>query len=61
MRYQGTFSHTWPMWEAVLELVRARRLEPEALVTHEFALRDWHTAYELVESRQAVKVVLRPE
>jgi len=61
VRYQGTFSHTWRTWEAVLEMVRAGRLEPEALVTHEFTIRDWLTAYELVESRQAVKVVLRPE
>jgi len=61
VRYQGSFSHTWPTWEAVLEMVRAGRLDPEALVTHAFALPEWRTAYELVESRQAVKVVLRPE
>ncbi|MBM3497835.1 MAG: zinc-binding dehydrogenase [Armatimonadetes bacterium] len=61
VRYQGTFSHTWPMWEAVLEMVRAGRLDPEALVTHELQLREWLTSYELVEARQAVKVVLRPE
>jgi threonine dehydrogenase-like Zn-dependent dehydrogenase len=61
VRYQGSFSHTWRTWEAVLEMVRAGRLDPEALVTHEFAIREWRAAYELVESRQAVKIVLIPE
>jgi alcohol dehydrogenase/L-iditol 2-dehydrogenase len=61
VRYQGSFSHTWRTWEAVLEMVRAGRLDPEALVTHEFPISEWHAAYELVESRQAVKIVLRPE
>jgi threonine dehydrogenase-like Zn-dependent dehydrogenase len=36
-------------------------LRPDALVTHELAISEWLTAYELVESRQAVKVILRPE
>jgi len=61
VRYQGTFSHTWRTWEAVLEMVRAGRLDPAALITHEFPISEWLTAYELVESRQAVKVILRPE
>jgi L-iditol 2-dehydrogenase len=61
VRYQGSFSHTWRTWEAVLEMVRAGRLDPAALITHEFTIGEWLTAYELVESRQAVKVVLRPE
>ena len=61
VRYQGSFSHTWRSWEAVLELVQRRRLDPEALITHEFSIREWRTAYELVESREAVKVILRPE
>ncbi|MGQ9732127.1 MAG: zinc-binding dehydrogenase [Candidatus Zipacnadales bacterium] len=61
VRYQGTFSHTWPTWEAVLELLQSERLAPEALITHEFSIREWLTAYKVVESREAVKVILYPE
>ncbi len=61
VRYQGCFSHTWRTWEAVLELSRTGRLRPEALVTHEFTIEHWLKAYGLVESREAVKVILRPE
>ncbi len=61
VRYQGSFSHTWRTWEAVLELTRSGKLQPEALVTHEFTIQDWLKAYHLVESREAVKVILRPK
>jgi len=61
VRYQGSFSHTWPTWEAVLEMSRAGTLDPEALVSHEMTIAEWREAYELVEGREAVKVVLRPE
>lgn len=61
VRYQGSFSHTWPTWEAVLEMSRTGRLQPEALVTHALTISEWLTAYELVESREAVKVILRPQ
>jgi 2-desacetyl-2-hydroxyethyl bacteriochlorophyllide A dehydrogenase len=60
VRYQGSFSHTWRTWEAVLEMTRRGSLDPEALVTHEFPITDWLTAYELVESREAVKIILQP-
>jgi len=60
VHYQGTFSHTWRTWEAVLEMSRRGMLRPEALVTHEMGIRDWLTAYRLVESREAVKIILHP-
>lgn len=60
VRYQGSFSHTWRTWEAVLELSRSGKLEAEALVTHEFTIDEWLTAYKLLESREAVKVILQP-
>ena len=61
VRFQGSFSHTWRTWEAVLEMMRLGTLDPEALISHELTIADWLAAYELVESRQAVKVILRPE
>ena len=61
VRFQGSFSHTWRTWEAVLQMMRSGTLDPEALVSHELTIADWRTAYELVESRQAVKVILAPQ
>lgn len=57
---QGSYSHTWRTWEAVLRMMAAGALDPGALITHRFTIEDWLQAYRLVESRQAVKVILTP-
>ena len=61
VRLQGSFSHTWRTWEAVLALYAAGGLDPEAMVTHRLGIREWRTAYEAAERREAVKAVLTPE
>jgi len=61
VRLQGSFSHTWRTWEAVLALYAAGTLDPEAMVTHRHSIREWRVAYEAMERREAVKAVLTPE
>lgn len=60
-RLQGTFSHTWRTWEAVLSLIASGGIQMEPMVTHDLPITEWEKAYHLVEDREAVKVVLRPE
>jgi alcohol dehydrogenase/L-iditol 2-dehydrogenase len=57
---QGTFSHTWRTWEAVLGMMAAGALRMAPMITHRFTIEDWEKAYHLIEERQAVKVVLTP-
>lgn len=57
---QGVFSHTWRTWEAVLQMMAAGAWQMEPMITHRFTIAEWETAYRLVESREAVKVVLIP-
>lgn len=57
---QGVFSHTWRTWEAVLQMMAAGMWQMEPMITHQFTLAEWETAYHLVEDREAVKVVLTP-
>jgi alcohol dehydrogenase/L-iditol 2-dehydrogenase len=57
---QGVFSHTWRTWEAVLQMMAAGTWQMEPMITHQFTIADWETAYHLVEDREAVKVVLTP-
>lgn len=59
-RLQGTFSHTWRTWEAVLSLISSGSLMMAPMATHDLPITQWETAYHLVEDRVAVKVVLRP-
>jgi len=57
---QGSYSHNWRTWEAVLKMMAAGTLNLDAMITHRFAIDDWLTAYRLVEDREAVKIILRP-
>jgi len=47
--------------DQVLALVRAGRVDPTRIVSHRFGLAQAPTGYALIDSRQAVKVVLTTE
>jgi alcohol dehydrogenase/L-iditol 2-dehydrogenase len=57
---QGSFSHTWRTWEACLRLLASGRVTAAPLVSARLPLDEWRRGYELMESRQAIKVVLEP-
>jgi len=57
---QGSYSHNWRTWEAVLKMMAAGSLDLDAMITHRFTIENWLEAYHLVEDRQAVKVILTP-
>jgi threonine dehydrogenase-like Zn-dependent dehydrogenase len=44
----------------VLQMIAAGALRMEPMITHRFTIEQWSLAYHLVESREAVKVVLSP-
>lgn len=58
--FQGSFSHTWDIWEKCIGLVAAGRVDPGLLISHELPLEDWRKGFELVESRRSLKVLLIP-
>ena len=57
---QGSFSHTWSTWEAVLQLISAGTLRMEPMISHSFDLDDWLEAFETVDRKIAVKAVSHP-
>lgn len=57
---QGSFSHTWDIWEKCIGLLEAGRINLDEFVSHELPLDDWLKGFELVESRRGIKVVLKP-
>lgn len=44
-----------------LQLLADRRIDPDLLITHRFALHDIHRAFEIVEAKQCIKVVINPD
>jgi alcohol dehydrogenase/L-iditol 2-dehydrogenase len=58
--FKGHFSHTWDVWEKCLMLMSKGQVDLERLITHELPIDKWEEAFELVESKKAMKVVLTP-
>ncbi|MHC1762385.1 MAG: zinc-binding dehydrogenase [Negativicutes bacterium] len=57
---QGSFSHTWSTWEAVLHLIESGDIRMDPMITHRFPLDQWEEAFRLVDSKVAVKAVIHP-
>jgi len=57
---QGSFSHTWPMWERVLALLASGRLDVRPITGGIWPLAEWHTAFERMHGGEIVKAVLKP-
>jgi len=47
-------------WVLALNLLAAGKVDLQALITAEFPLAEWKQAFDLMRSRQAIKVVLKP-
>jgi alcohol dehydrogenase/L-iditol 2-dehydrogenase len=58
VRLQGTFSHNWPTWEAVLSLMRQHKIHMEPMISHRITLNQWQETFEAVEQAQAIKAVM---
>jgi alcohol dehydrogenase/L-iditol 2-dehydrogenase len=57
---RGHFSHTWDVWEKCLTLMEKELVDLEKLITHELSIDRWEKAFDMSESKEAVKVVLKP-
>jgi alcohol dehydrogenase/L-iditol 2-dehydrogenase len=58
---QGSFSHSYLMWEKVIHLLHARRLMPELLIGLNTGLGDWRSAFAAMHEGAVLKAVLVPE
>jgi L-iditol 2-dehydrogenase len=57
---QGSFSHTWPVWERVLALLGSGQLDVAPILGGVWPLAEWHEAFERMHRGDIVKAVLRP-
>lgn len=57
---QGSFSHTYPVWERVLQLMALGRIQAGPLVRL-YPLDEWERAFSAMHRLQVVKSVLIPE
>jgi alcohol dehydrogenase/L-iditol 2-dehydrogenase len=57
---QGSFSHNWPLWERVLELLGSGRLDVKPLVSRVAPLAEWKSCFDAMAEGAAIKSVLVP-
>jgi alcohol dehydrogenase/L-iditol 2-dehydrogenase len=60
VRLQGSFSHNWPIWERVIELLAAGLTRAELVVGLRTGLDGWNDAFEGMHTGQVIKSVLIP-
>jgi alcohol dehydrogenase/L-iditol 2-dehydrogenase len=57
---QGSFSHTWIVWERVLRMLASGQLDPRPLVSRVAPLADWQACFDGMAEGALVKAVLVP-
>lgn len=58
---RGSFSHNWPIWEAVIQLLSTGTLDVRPIIGGTWALDQWQQAFESMSRGQIVKAVLTPQ
>jgi alcohol dehydrogenase/L-iditol 2-dehydrogenase len=57
---QGSFSHNWPIWERVIQLIAAGTLDVRPITGGVWPLAQWRDAFEAMHSGSIVKAILKP-
>jgi L-iditol 2-dehydrogenase len=60
LQVTGSLGQRWPAWEHSLDLMRRGQVDVHRLVSHILPLEDWRKAFEMIEARQGLKIVLQP-
>jgi L-iditol 2-dehydrogenase len=55
---QGSFSHNWPTWQAVLAMMEKGSIKMEQMISHKITLDKWLETFKLVEECLVVKAVV---
>jgi L-iditol 2-dehydrogenase len=56
----GTNASVTPAWPKALKLLAWRQVDASRLITHRFAITEWHRALEIVKNKEGVRVILKP-
>jgi alcohol dehydrogenase/L-iditol 2-dehydrogenase len=57
---QGSFSHTYPVWERVLAMLATEQIDLGPVLSRVADLADWKTCFEGMHEGSLIKAVLRP-
>ncbi len=57
---QGSFSHNYEIWEKCIKLLSQKKITIKDIITNIYSLNKWDEAYNLLEERKALKILLKP-
>ena len=57
---QGSFSHTWPMWEKVLAMLASGQINLDKVLNRVAPLAEWKSCIDEMQRGDIVKAVLKP-
>ncbi len=57
---QGSFSHNWPIWERVLQMISSGQIDLDPVINRTAGLQDWHECFEKMHAGEYVKAILTP-
>ena len=58
---QGSFSHNWPIWERVIQMIASGQINLDLIISRVAGLPDWKNCFENMQSGEYVKAVLNPQ
>jgi L-iditol 2-dehydrogenase len=60
LRVHGSVGYTKATWHRTMKILGQGKLDLSDVITHRMGLEDWRKGFELMERKQAVKVLLNP-
>ena len=60
IRLQGSFSHNWPIWEKVIQLLSEGTLNVKPIIGGVWTIEEWKKAFTGMHSGKIIKSILKP-
>ena len=60
LRLQGSFSHNYPVWERVIQLLDRGSTLPQTIIGLRAPLEEWREAFDAMHDGRVIKSVLVP-
>jgi L-iditol 2-dehydrogenase len=56
----GSYGYVWTSWERTVRLFGEKKIDTEAMVSHELPLEEYRRGFEATQNGEAIKVILNP-
>lgn len=57
----GSFAQKWSAWKRTIALLENGQIDLQPLITHQYPLTQWKQAFDTLNNKQGIKIILNPE